>query len=232
MYQDKSFLGIIPARGGSKGIPYKNIRILAGKPLLAWTIEEAHQSIYLDRVILSSEDDQIIAVAKQYGCEVPFIRPPELSRDETPGIDPVIHAILTLKEKYDYIVLLQPTSPLRKAHHIDEAIQWIIHRNADSLVSVNEARKSPYWMFSMNQDSQLNPILKHPKAVRRQELPRLFALNGAIYIATPDFIFSNKSFQNDGTVGFLMDDKTSVDIDDELDWLICQAIIDELKFVP
>jgi CMP-N,N'-diacetyllegionaminic acid synthase len=115
MINGKTILGIIPARGGSKGIPRKNLIIFGGKPLMAWTIEAGLQSHYIDRLILSSEDEEIIAVAREWGCEVPFIRPAELSRDDTPGIEPVIHAIKTLKTSYDYIILLQPTSPLRSA---------------------------------------------------------------------------------------------------------------------
>nr|HPK54819.1 acylneuraminate cytidylyltransferase family protein [Smithellaceae bacterium] len=113
MIQGKTVLAIIPARGGSKGIPRKNITNLAGKPLIAWTIEEAKKSKYIDRLILSSEDNEIIQVAKEWGCEVPFIRPRELAEDDTLGIEPVLHALNTIKKKYDYVVLLQPTSPLR-----------------------------------------------------------------------------------------------------------------------
>jgi len=113
MIDNNMVLGIISARGGSKGIPRKNIKLLAGKPLIAWTIEEAQKSQYLDRLILSSEDMEIISTAQSWGCEVPFIRPAELARDDTPGIDPVIHALHQLAEQYDYVMLLQPTSPLR-----------------------------------------------------------------------------------------------------------------------
>ncbi len=113
MIAGKTVLAIIPARGGSKGVPRKNIRLLAGKPLIVWTIDEAKKSKYIDRFILSSEDDEIIKIAREYGCEVPFKRPIELAQDDTPGIEPVIHAINTLEDKYDYVVLLQPTSPLR-----------------------------------------------------------------------------------------------------------------------
>lgn len=121
-------LAIIPARGGSKGVPRKNIRDLAGKPLIAWTIEEAKKSKYITRLILSSEDEEIIEAAKKYGCEVPFVRPIELAQDNTPGIEPVLHAI----EKcpgYDYVLLLQPTSPLRTVEDIDGCIEFLLNKN-------------------------------------------------------------------------------------------------------
>jgi CMP-N,N'-diacetyllegionaminic acid synthase len=119
MFEGKTILAIVPARGGSKGVPRKNIRLLAGKPLIAWTIDEAKKSRYIDRLILSSEDDEIIEVAREFGCEIPFKRPDELAQDDTPGIESVIHAINTLEEKYDFVVLLQPTSPLRTVEDID-----------------------------------------------------------------------------------------------------------------
>src|SRR5690349_12171236 len=147
MIQDKSILAIIPARGGSKSIPYKNLAPLVGKPLIAWTIEEAKKSKYIDRLILSSEDEQIIKTAKAYGCEAPFIRPAELSLDETPGIAPVLHALKEIKEHYDYILLLQPTSPLRTAEDIDKALEFALENGAAFCVSITVPDKSPYWMY-------------------------------------------------------------------------------------
>ena len=129
MLNGKTILAIIPARGGSKGIPRKNIKPLAGKPLIAWTIEEAKKSKYIDRLILSSEDEEIIRIAKKWGCEVPFVRPKEFAEDETSGIEPILHAIETLSEKYDYVCLLQPTSPLRTVNDIDGCIKKCIDRS-------------------------------------------------------------------------------------------------------
>lgn len=145
---NSKILAIIPARGGSKGVPRKNIRELAGKPLIAWTIEEAKKSKYIDRLILSTEDDEIIEVAKQYGCEVPFKRPIELAQDDTPGIDPVLHAIEQCPG-YDYVVLLQPTSPLRTVDDIDGCIEQLLSSDGTNFcVSVTEPEKSPYWMYT------------------------------------------------------------------------------------
>ena len=227
MYQGKTFLGIIPARGGSKGIPRKNIKILADKPLISWTIEEALKSTFFDRVILSSEDNERIEVAKKYDCDIPFIRPKELAMDDTPAIDVVLHALGAIEEKYDFIVLLQPTSPIRKAFHIDEAISFLIKNESRSLVSVCEVKKSPFWMFTIDRHNNLKPIFESNIPLRRQDSPQIYILNGAIYIASPSFLNINKTFLDKETISFIMDAKASFDIDDELDWTICQTIIND-----
>lgn len=223
MIAGKTVLAIIPARGGSKGIPRKNIRFLAGKPLIAWTIEEAKKSKYIDRLILSSEDEEIIKVARQYGCEVPFKRPIELAQDDTPGIEPVIHAINTLEDKYDYVVLLQPTSPLRTVEDIDGCIQHCIMTEAPACVSVTEAQQSPYWMYKLDYNMKLNPFVQHNKKInRRQDLPKVYVLNGAVYVAKTSFINENKSFLTEETVGYIMSRENSVDIDTEMDFAYCE----------
>lgn len=216
-------LAIIPARGGSKGVPRKNIRDLAGKPLIAWTIEEAKRSKYIDRLILSSEDDEIIEVAKQYGCEVPFKRPLELAQDDTPGIEPVLHAIEQCPG-YDYVVLLQPTSPLRTAEDIDGCIEKLLNSDADFCVSVTEPDKSPYWMYTL-ENERLIPLLPQEEFVaRRQELPKVYALNGAVYVGKQDALLKSKSFIMDSTLISVMNRKNSVDIDTELDFELCSYL--------
>ncbi len=227
MINGKTILAIIPARGGSKGIPRKNIKILAGKPLIAWTIEEAKKSKYIDRLILSSEDEEIIKVAKKWGCEVPFVRPKELAKDDTPGIEPVIHAIKTLHENYDYVCLLQPTSPLRKVEHIDAAIELIIKMNAESLVSVKEVKENPYWMFEIDNNSFLNKFINENIPIRRQDLKELYVLNGAIYISKTDALIKNKSFLIDTTIAYKMDEISSVDIDEEMDFQVCEFLLQQ-----
>ena len=227
MIADKTVLAIIPARGGSKGVLRKNIRELGGKPLIAWTIGEAKKSNYIDRIILSSEDDEIIEVAKQWGCEVPFIRPRELAQDNTPGIDPVIHAIEMLPEKYDYIVLLQPTSPLRRTEDIDGCLEFTIAQGVTSCVSVTEPEKSPYWMYQMAQDShRLEPLLVQThEATRRQDLPTVYALNGAVYVITSRALLENKDFITNETIGYVMSKEHSVDIDTELDFEFVSCLL-------
>lgn len=218
MIQGKSVLAIIPARGGSKGIPRKNIRMLAGKPLIAWTIEEAKKSKYIDRLILSSEDDEIIKVAKEWGCEVPFVRPAELAQDDTAGIEPVLHALNTLKEKYDYVVLLQPTSPLRSVDDIDGCIETCVSSSAPSCVSVTEVNQHPYLMYKIDKTGSLEPFRDQKNEIhRRQDLPLVYILNGAVYVAESHFLCKNRSFLKPLTKAFVMTRERSLDIDNELD---------------
>lgn len=221
-------LAVIPARGGSKGVPRKNIRDLAGKPLIAWTIEEAKKSKYIDRLILSSEDDEIIQVAKQYGCEVPFKRPIELATDETPGIDPVLHAIEQCPG-YDYVVMLQPTSPFRTAYDIDGCIENLLTNDEDFCVSVSVSEQTPYWMYTIEGGKLVSLLSQEKVATRRQDLPESYILNGAIYIAKVDKLIKEKSFLTLNTVGFLMNSNNSMDIDSEEDFLYCEVLINKNK---
>lgn len=220
-----SFLAVIPARGGSKGVPRKNVRDLNGKPLIAWTIEEAKKSQYISNIILSSEDSEIIKEAKKYGCEVPFIRPMKLAQDDTPGIDPVLHAINQCPG-YDYVVLLQPTSPLRKAEDIDGAIQMLLDKGVEYCVSVTEPDKSPYWMYKVDNNGHMEQIIEQDNyAVRRQDLPKVFSLNGAVYVAQIESLKNTKSFLNEETVAFKMPRSRSIDIDTEEDFLWCEWLL-------
>ena len=226
MINDKKVLAIIPARGGSKEVPRKNIREVGGKPLIAWTIEEAKKSKYIDRLILSSEDEEIIKVAKAWGCEVPFVRPMELAQHDTPGIEPVLHAIETLPEKYDYVVMLQPTSPLRKAGDIDGCIEHCIQNEAPACVSVTEPNKNPYWMFTIDKKGQLNSFITAERLIaRRQDLPKVYALNGAVYVAHIEWLLKNKSFVSNKTMSYIMPAKRSLDIDTEFDVELLQYLL-------
>lgn len=224
MIDNKTILAIIPARGGSKGIPRKNIKLLAGKPLIAWTIEEAKKSKYIDRLILSSEDDEIIRVAKEWGCEVPFVRPKELAEDDTPGIEPVLHVINTLPEIYDYVCLLQPTSPLRKGSDIDRAMAMCIKNNSNSCVSVTEVTEHPYLMYTTNED-KLSPLFPNMDINRRQDLPKIFKLNGAIYFAAVNQVLNEKRLVNDKTLGYVMAKEFSIDIDNNIDFELCNNVL-------
>jgi CMP-N,N'-diacetyllegionaminic acid synthase len=226
MFEGKTILAIVPARGGSKGVPRKNIRLLAGKPLIAWTIDEAKKSRYIDRLILSSEDDEIIEVAREFGCEIPFKRPDELAQDDTPGIESVIHAINTLEEKYDFVVLLQPTSPLRTVEDIDGCIHHCIITESPACVSLTEAQQSPYWMYHLDDDMKLKPFMQNGEKInRRQNLPKVYALNGAVYVAESEFINKNRSFLTEETVGYIMSEENSLDIDTEFDFAYCEWLV-------
>ncbi|OAS14520.1 cytidylyltransferase domain-containing protein [Paenibacillus oryzisoli] len=222
MIQNKKILALIPARGGSKGVPGKNILVVQDKPLIAWTIEEAKKSKYIDRVVLSSEDEEIIKVADQWGCDIPFVRPANLAKDDTPGIDPVLHALDHLPD-YDYVIMLQPTSPLRSVEDIDNAIEYCFSKNALCCVSVCRTSENPYWMYKVI-DGNLRPIVNDNETMylRRQDLPPTFILNGAIYIANCNWLKESKSFLTDKTVAYIMDSARSLDIDNEIDFVLLE----------
>lgn len=224
MIDGKKILAIIPARGGSKGLPRKNIRYLSGKPLIAWTIEEAKKSKYIDRLILSSDDKEIITIAKSLGCEVPFVRPPNLAEDDSPIINSVLHAIKLLPG-YDYVYLLQPTSPLRSVIDIDGCIELCLLKCANSCVSVTEVKESPYWMYFLDTESKMRPLIDDKKNIRRQELPKLYILNGAIYVAQCNWLLKNQTFITTETISYFMPIERSLDIDTILDLCFAEVII-------
>ena len=229
MIDGKIVLAIIPARGGSKGIPRKNIKNLAGKPLIAWTIDEAKKSKYIDRLILSSEDAEIIQVAKEWGCEVPFVRPHELAEDETGSVAVVLHALQNLTTEYDYVVLLQPTSPLRRVEHIDEAIEQLILAGASSSVSIMEAEANPYWMYRLSPTAGIiSPFVEgESEVIRRQDLPPIYQLNGAIYIIKSATFLKEKKFVLADTIGYIMDQEASLDIDTMIDFKLAEIMLND-----
>ena len=223
MYGQHKILAVIPARGGSKGVPRKNIRALNGKPLIAWTIEQAAQSCYIDRVIVSSEDEEICQVAKQSGAEIPFVRPAELASDTASGVDVLCHAVENAGADYDYVVLLQPTSPLRESTDIDAAIEYCVEQAVTSVVSLAEATKSPYWMYQMNEGGELTPFVENA-AANRQELPQSYALNGAVYVLEVARLLASRKILDEQTLGYVMPAERSYDIDNETDFLICEFL--------
>ena len=180
-------LGLITARGGSKSIPRKNVVPLAGKPLIAWTIEAALQSHGLSRVIVSTDDEEIAQVAREWGAEVPFLRPAELARDDSPHIPVVVHAVEWLEShedmRSDYVLLLQPTSPLRSTEDIENAIRLALEKDADSVVGVCEASSHPYLTKRITADGRLQDFGPRPEGyLARQSLPPAYIANGAIYL--------------------------------------------------
>jgi N-acylneuraminate cytidylyltransferase len=226
MYKGKSILGLIPARGGSKGLPRKNILPLLGKPLVAWTIEEAKKSRYIDRLILSSEDSEIIATARQWGCEAPFVRPAELAGDDTPGIDPVLHALQAIPESYDYVVLLQVTSPLRTAEDIDRCLEYCINKNAPVCIAVTEPEKSPYWMYRLDEGNRLIPLMDEGyTSLRRQDLPTTYVINGAVYVVGTGWVKQHRTFLTPETLAYVMPRERSIDVDSGQDIIICELLL-------
>lgn len=224
MIDGRTVLAIIPARGGSKGVPRKNIREIGGQPLIAWTIKAAQESRYIDRLILSSDDSEIISVAHSFGCEAPFVRPAELAQDGTPGIDPVLHALKACP-RHDYVVLLQPTSPLRKRCDIDGCIEKTVMCKANACVSVAEAEQNPYWMYRIDVAGHLSPLLEGEAITRRQDLPKAYVVNGAVYVAKCEWLLRNQTFLNSETIAYLMPSERSLDIDTERDVAIFNLMV-------
>ena len=228
-----NILAIIPARGGSKGIPRKNIKLLVGKPLLAYTVEAALVSTYLARIVLSTEDKEIADVGKKFGADVPFLRPVELAQDDTPALPVFQHVIreLGIRENYqpDIIVILQPTSPLRDAQHIDEAIEIFLQSQADSLVSVVEVphNMNPYSVMKLETDGSITSFLPYDETKNiRQIKPKFYARNGAaIYICTYDCLMRRNSLYGNKTIPYFMKKEESFDIDDQVDWEIIETFI-------
>lgn len=227
MIGSASVLGVIAARGGSKGVPRKNVLPLGGRPMIVWTVEAALASKTLDRVIVSSDDAEIIGAAVAAGAEAPFVRPAELARDDTPGTAPVLHALDQVGGVYDLVVLLQPTSPFRIAEDIDRAVEMCAGSSAPSVVSVSSARTSPYWTFLVSDDGTMSPVIPCDKVVgRRQELPRAYELNGAVYVARTDWFRAGESFIGEGTLAYVMPEERSHEIDRPLDLLVARALLD------
>jgi CMP-N-acetylneuraminic acid synthetase len=231
VYNNKKILAIIPARGGSKRLPRKNVLNLANKPLIAWSIESAKNSKYIDKLILSSDDEEIINVAKKFGCEVPFVRPKELAQDETRSIDVVLHTLKTLKENYDYVILLQPTSPLRTTKDIDKAIEFYFEKEATSVIGVCEMEHSPLWANTLDETMSMENFLddKYNNS-RSQDLPTFYRINGAFYMSTVDSIVKNETFfVKENIFAFLMSQEHSVDIDTKLDFIVAEVVLKNFK---
>lgn len=216
-------LALIPARGGSKGIPRKNVREIAGKPLIAWTIEAA-RAAGLARIVVSTEDEEIAAVARAWGADVPFMRPAELAADDSPGIAPVLHA-LTMLPDHDTILLLQPTSPLRSAADIEGILMLAAETGTSSAVSLREAQDHPDWMYGLDAAKHIQPLSPERAATRRQDLPSVYSLNGAMYFARTDWLRTHRTFIGPETLGYLMPSERSVDIDTPLDWRIAELLL-------
>lgn len=221
-----SVLAIIPARGGSKEIPRKNIKLLCGKPLIGWSIEVAKHSPLIDRVVVSTDDDEIASVARGLGADVPFVRPAELAADNTPGVLPVLHAISQVPG-YDWVLLLQPTSPFRTQADIEAIWRLCQERGASSAVSVCAAGKHPFWMYQCNGASVLEPFIKgRPDVTRRQDLPPAYSLNGALYLAKTEWLVEQQNLIGQETIGYVMPNERSLDLDTLQDWHLAEYLME------
>ena len=227
MINDRTVLAVIPARGQSKGLPGKHLLDAGGKPIIAWSIEAAHGSRYIDRVILSSEDEDIIAVARQWGCEVPFVRPASLASDESKVEDAVFHALDALQETFEYVVLLQPTSPLRATEDIDRCLEVCREQAVPACVSVSVPRKSPYWMHWVDERGAMRRVLPEGDVIsRRQDLPTVYAVNGAVYVAETEWFRQHGTFLQPETHAYVMPVERAIDLDERFDLVMLRAVLD------
>lgn len=224
-------LCVVPARGGSKGIPEKNIKEINGKPLIAYTIEEAKKSKYITRIIVSTDDMKISTISEKYGAEIPYIRPKHLAEDSSPTVEVIIDLVQKLKEKEnytpDYICVLQCTSPLRTAQDVDGAIKKLLNTEMDGCVSVCEVEINPYWTNVFNQEKLEYFIPEGKKILKRQDLPKIYRLNGAIYVVKTKAFLDEKSLEVENSTGYIMSEESSIDIDTIIDFKIAEIIMKE-----
>ena len=224
-------LAIIPARAGSKGVPAKNIKLLGGKPLMAYTSEIALQSKQLSEVIVSTEDEQIMEVAKSLGIKVPFIRPMELAQDKTPTIDVIIHALHWYAKQninFDAVCLLQVTSPFRTVEFVDKAIEQFVSSGCDSLVSVQKVplEYNPHWTFEVNQEGNLRIATGETEIIsRRQELPIAYHRDGSVYITKTEMLLKEHSLYGKSIAFIESDPDFYVNIDTMEDWRKAEEMI-------
>ena len=219
------YLAIIPARGGSKRLPNKNILNLNGNPLIAYTIEAAKNSKYINDILVTSDSEKILDIAKKFNVKI-IKRPDYLASDTATTFDAIKHAIENINDNYEYVVLLQPTSPLRNGKHIDEAVELLEKKNADAVISVCETEHSPLWSNTLPKNLDMSNFLKDEvKNKRSQDLPKYYRLNGAIYICkTNRFLKEKTFFIKDNIFAYVMDRKSSVDIDDEIDFELAKIL--------
>ena len=217
-------LGIVPARGGSKGIARKNVRVLAGRPLLAYTASAALKSVYLSRILLSTEDAEIANVGRQVGLEAPFVRPPELALDSTPMMDVVLHAVRWVQghgEEYDAVCLLQPTSPLRRTSMIDRCISLFFAKGVDSVVSVRPVplEYNPHWVYFEAPDGLLQPSTGQRDPIpTRQLLPPAYHRDGSVFVTRTNILLTQGSLYGTRTLGVVSPDEEAIDLDTEDQW--------------
>ena len=223
-------LAIVPARAGSKSVPLKNIAQVGNKPLIAYTIAAALGAEGVDRVIVSTNSHRIARIATSFGAEVPFLRPRRFAKDDTPGFLPIFHAIQWLEEhegyRPDYVMCLQPTSPLRTSEDIESAIHLAKEKNADSVVSVTPAKHHPYWMKFVDSEGRASDFAPLVRPIsRRQGLPLVYAVNGAIYLARRDVLIGRRTWYTECTYAYIMPEERSLDIDTPWDLNVADLVL-------
>ena len=217
-------LALIPARSGSKGIPKKNIKLFNGKPLIYWSIKNALNNKNIDKVVVSTDSEEIAEIARSFSAEVPFLRPEYLAQDNTPGIATVIHAIENLSWVTD-VLLLQPTSPLRRAIDIDNIFNLRAKYGSASAISLTKCSVHPNLIHKIEDSNLIKPLIKNSKIENRQSMDTFYRINGALYLSTRKSIEKYNSLITSNTLGYIMPERYSVDIDTPLDWDIAEYLI-------
>ena len=216
MIGGQSVLAVVPARAGSRGIPRKNLAVLGGLPLVQWTINAALGSLYVDRIVISTDDPDVRALGLAQGITI-LDRPADIAGDGATAAQVIAHAIKSTPHM-DLVVYLQPTSPLRESTDIDQSLEMLISGDAEGVVSVTEVSESPEWMYRLDAaDSRLHPIVPNHKAFRRQDLPRTVKLNGAVYCASAHLLLPDGNFFKLRLAGLEMPSSRSIDIDEPAD---------------
>lgn len=223
-------LGYIPARAGSQRVPRKNLRMLGGRPLVAWTIDAAMASKALTRTVVSTDSEEIADVARQHGADVPFLRPPKLAANNVTNAQSVFYTLERLLEEgdsYDCIMILQPTSPLRSGEDIDGAAELLVKTSADAVCSVCEVDHPPEWSNALPPDRSMRDFVRpEVRGLRSQQLPVSYRLNGAVYLYRCDRLLRTRSTDMyDNCYAYVMSRERSVDMDTDLDFAIAEAII-------
>jgi CMP-N,N'-diacetyllegionaminic acid synthase len=231
MYCDKKVLCIIPARSGSKAIPQKNIKLLCGKPLIAYSIAQALKINSIDRIIVSTDDEEIAQISKNFGAETPFIRPSHLSQDESSTLDVLLHTIEWCKKyenlSYDIILLLHANAPLRNLEDIQKCIEILVDQNADNVFSVTPASNNPYFnMVEIKKNNNVS-LIKEGNFFSRQSAPPVYDMNSSIYTWWEDKLVEKKSIFLPKTRIHIMPRERSIDIDEPLDFRIAEMIMKE-----
>ncbi|MHC9543652.1 MAG: acylneuraminate cytidylyltransferase family protein [Vulcanimicrobiota bacterium] len=230
MYKNYKIIALIPARGGSKGLPGKNIKPLLGKPLIAWSVQQAKSAKYIDRIIVSTDNEQIADISKQYGAEIPFMRPKIIAEDSTPMIDVIFQAISFLEnqnDKYQLLLLLEPTSPLRKKGDLDNAVANLIENfdNADSLVSLGEIHLEHPYIAKTVDDKYVKPFMNEKTTTQRQQLPKIYFPYGVAYLSKVETLLKEKSFYQKRTIPYFIERWQGYEIDDIYDFYCIETIL-------
>jgi CMP-N,N'-diacetyllegionaminic acid synthase len=231
MIKGKRVLAYIPARSGSKSIIDKNIVDVCGKPLIAYSIEAAKASKYVDKIMMSTDSAKYAEIAIKYGAEAPFLRPPELAGDNSSEMDACLHLLKWIeqntKERFDIVVKFEPTSPLRIAQDVDKAIEKLVEKNADTVVSVTEAITHPFWMNTLPSDHSMKGFIKPDVAKKnRQELPVYYQLDGVMYVARVDFVKKHRTwFSDDNGYATITPNERSIDIDGQIQLELVRLLI-------